>query len=168
MIRSALIPALFALATALLASSCATPVFEVGSDVDRVSTPREAVLDPATVRNRAVAWGGLIVSTVNLKDVTQIEIVGYPLDDSNRPRRGVDPVGRFIVLHPGYLETTDYASGREITVVGKVSGTRTGKVGETSYVYPVLETSRVQLWPKPEKDRPDSSIHFGIGIGVTR
>jgi outer membrane lipoprotein len=115
-----------------------------------------------------MVWGGLIVMARNLKDSTQIEIVGYPLDDSNRPRRGDNPTGRFIALHSGYLETADYAPGREITVVGKMTGTRTGTVGEASYVYPVVEASRAQLWPKPGSERPETTFHFGVGIGIIR
>lgn len=168
MIHPALLPVLSAIVTALLASGCATPAFEVGGDVDRVITPRAAAVEPATARNRTVAWGGLIVSAKNLKDSTQIEIVGYPLDDSNRPKRNADPIGRFIAIHPGYLETADYAPGREITVLGPVSGTRTGTVGEATYVYPVVDASRAQLWPKPGTDRPESTFHFGIGIGISR
>lgn len=167
MIRPALLPALLMIVAGVLASGCATPAFEVG-DADRVTTPRAAAVEPATVLNRTVVWGGLIVLAKNLKDSTQIEIVGYPLDDSNRPRRGDNPVGRFIALHTGYLETADYAPGREITVVGKMTGTRTGMVGEAAYVYPVVEASRAQLWPKPGADRPESTFHFGIGIGISR
>jgi outer membrane lipoprotein len=168
MTRPVLLSALFAIVAVLLASGCATPAFEVGGDVDRVITPRAAAVEPATARNRTVAWGGLIVSARNLKDSTQIEIVGYPLDDSNRPKRGADPIGRFISIHPGYLETADYAPGREITVLGTMSGTRTGTVGEATYVYPVVEASRAQLWPKPGADRSEPTFHFGIGIGISR
>jgi outer membrane lipoprotein len=165
-------PALFLTATALsavlTAGGCATPAFEVGGDVDRASTPRAVALDPVAARDRTVAWGGVIVATANLKDSTQIEIVGYPLDDHNRPKRDADQVGRFLVLHPGYLESADYAAGREITVVGKVAGTRAGTVGEAAYVYPVVETRRMHLWPKPGRERTEPSIHFGIGIGISR
>jgi outer membrane lipoprotein len=167
MTRLAHVPAVLTFAAALLAGGCATPKLEVG-DADRVTTPRAAVSEPATVLNRTVAWGGLIVAAVNLKDSTRIEIVGYPLDDSNRPRRGDNPIGRFIALHPGYLETADYAPGREITVVGKVTGTRAGTVGEASYVYPVVESSRVHLWPKPGTERPETTFHFGVGIGIIK
>ncbi len=46
---------------------------------------------------------------------------------------------------PPYLETADYAAGRKITVVGLLTETHTGTIGEGQYVYPVVEASRIQV-----------------------
>lgn len=167
MTRLVVVFALFLIAGSLLLGGCATPAIEIGA-ADRSVTPREAAADIAKVRQRTVAWGGIILAGTNLKDSTQFEVLGYPLDDRNRPQADAAPIGRFIVVHPGYLETADYAPGRQITVVGEVTESRTGTVGEARYVYPVVATHRVHLWPKAPQERTEPSIHFGIGIGIIR
>jgi outer membrane lipoprotein len=110
----------------------------------------------------------MIAATKNLKDKTELEVVGYPFDSGNRPDVDAAPTGRFLVIQSGYLETADYAPGRLITVVGMVTETRTGTVGEAQYVYPVVAANKLQLWPRSAGGRNEPSIHFGIGIGIIR
>jgi outer membrane lipoprotein len=150
----------------LLVSACATP-YDIGNADPRV-TPAEAARDVPGMLNHTVAWGGLIVIAKNLKDKTEIEVVAYPLDSENQPKRDAQPTGRFIVIQSGYLETADYAPGRLITVVGTVTETRAGTVGEARYVYPVVVASKIRLWPKPSPESREPSIHFGIGVGIIR
>lgn len=167
MTRRASVCTLLCLIASLAFGGCATPAFETGT-ADKSITPREAAGDIARLRHTTVAWGGVIVAGKNLKEVTQLEVLGYPLDHDNRPQTDAEPVGRFILVHPGYLETADYAPGRQITVVGKLSETRDGTVGEAPYVYPVVAASRIHLWPRERRERTESSIHFGIGIGIIK
>lgn len=150
----------------LLVNACATP-YDIGNADPRV-TPIEAVKDVPGMLNHTIAWGGLIATAKNLKDKTEIEVVAYPLDSENRPNRDASPTGRFIVIQPGYLETADYAPGRLITVVGPVTETRTGTVGEARYVYPVVAASRLHLWPMRPLERREPSFHFGVGVGIIR
>jgi len=151
------------IAGTLLAGGCATP-YDIGGADPRV-TPQEAARDVPGMLNHNVAWGGLIANAKNLKDTTELEVVGYPLDSENRPDRDAAPTGRFIVIHAGYLETADFTPGRLITAVGLVTGTRTGTVGEAKYVYPVLKASRMRLWP-PYAGRSQPSFQFGVGVGI--
>ena len=150
----------------LLVAGCATP-YDIGNADPRV-TPVEAAKDVAGMLNHTVAWGGLIAAAKNLKDQTELEVVGYPLDTENRPDSNAAPTGRFLAIQPGYLETADYAPGRLITVVGTVTETRRGTVGEAPYVYPVVAASQLRLWPKPTGDRREPGFHFGIGVGIIR
>jgi len=145
---------------------CATP-YDIGTADSRI-TPIEAAKDVPGMRNHNVAWGGLIAAAKNLKDKTELEVVAYPLDSEHAPDSSAAPTGRFIVVKSGYLETADFAPGRLITVVGTVTETRTGTVGEARYVYPVVVASKLQLWPPSNRDRREPNVHFGIGIGVIR
>lgn len=145
---------------------CATR-FDIG-DAARHITPEQAAEDVAQAQGKTVAWGGVIVSTKNLADRTRIEVLGYPLDSRNRPEIDVKPIGRFIVFHRGFLEPVNFATGRLLTVVGTVTGTLPGTVGEAHYVYPVIETSRVFLWPTPEQEAAQPQFLFGVGIGISR
>jgi outer membrane lipoprotein len=155
-----------AVVAAVLLAGCATPL-DVGT-ADRKTTPKQAVSDFAATRNRTVAWGGVVVSAKNLKDTTQLEVLGYPLDSDNRPKADAEPLGRFLAVHPGFLETADYKEGRQVTIVGSVIDTREGTVGDARYVYPVLSSSRVHLWPKETQQSSEPRVHFGIGIGIHR
>ena len=150
----------------LLVAGCVTP-YDIGNADPRV-TPVEAAQDVAGMLNHTVAWGGLIAAAKNLKDKTELEVVGYSLDTENRPDSNAAPTGRFIVIQTGYLETADYAPGRLITVVGSVAQTRRGTVGEAQYVYPLVVASQLRLWPKPTGDRREPGFHFGIGVGIIR
>jgi outer membrane lipoprotein len=51
-------------------------------------------------------------------------------------------------------------------VLGTVSGTESGQVGETGYSYPVLVDRQLHLWPEATSSGSRSNVHFGIGIGV--
>src|SRR3569833_1580679 len=124
-----------------------------------------AAIDAA--RGKRVIWGGVVLATNNLKDSTQIEVLGYPLDRSYRPDDTAAPTARFLVVKPGYIETADYVAGRLISISGEVEGTRIGQIGEVSYTYPIVRPDNIYLWPREGRD-PDSRVHFGLGIGIIR
>jgi len=145
-------------------AACATPL-DIGT-ANRSLTPQQAAQTIDSVRQQSVAWGGVIIAGKNLQDKTQFEIVSYPLDDQNRPNIAAAPGGRFIAVVPGYLETADYAPGREVTVIGALQDTRSGKVGEASYTYPVVSATRIHLWPVLIPQSTEPRFHFGIGIGI--
>lgn len=144
---------------------CATSL-DIGKATIDV-TPQQATHD-TTVQGRVVAWGGVIVGTVNMADKTRLEVLAYPLDSHNRPQVDAKPVGRFLALYPGFLEPVNFAAGRQVTAVGTIGGTQPGTVGEARYLYPTLEASRVHLWPTPEHEASQPQFHFGVGIGITR
>lgn len=158
------IPAL--VLAALLSTGCATH-FDIGA-AEHGITPQQAANDIRLVQNKTVAWGGIIVASGNLASQTQLEVLGYPLDKNGRPDREAKASGRFIALHPGYLELANYAEGRFVTMTGTVSETRAGSVGEAHYVYPVLEIKTLFLWPTPEEEAGKPQFHFGVGVGIVR
>ncbi|HYA37380.1 MAG TPA: Slp family lipoprotein [Candidatus Methylomirabilis sp.] len=155
-----------ALIAAALLGGCVTP-YDIGNADPRV-TPTEAAKNLPGMLNHTVAWGGLIAAAKNLQDKTELEVVAYPLDSANAPDNSAPPTGRFIVVKSGYLETADFAPGRLITVVGTVTETRTGTVGEAKFVYPVVVASKLQLWPQPKSNSREPNVHFGIGVGIIR
>ena len=154
------------LIVSLLAAGCATRVDIRGADT--ALTPRQAATDPAAAVQRTVAWGGAIVAIRNLREQTEIEILAYPLDYQNQPNLAAPPTGRFIGVHPGYLESVDYAPGRLITVVGTIAGTRDGEVGEARYVYPLVAIARLYLWSRSAAGADQPHVHIGIGVGISR
>lgn len=157
---------LFLLLIAALLIGCAPkPVLK--AEGARSDVAPSAAIASNLPNGTRVLWGGTIVATTNLKDATQMEILAYPLDKSQKPKTDATPLGRFMVIHPGYLESADYNPGRSITVVGTLAGTRQGKIGETEYTYPVVNPEKSYLWPRETvSSEPSSNVHFGVGLGV--
>ena len=147
-----------------LGACATTPEFDT-SGIDASITPQRAAVEMQVLQGAPVLWGGVIIASVNLKDATQLEILAYPLGSYQRPDIDNKPLGRFLAVQQGYLETTDYAQGRLITVRGTLSATRQGSIGETEYTYPVVNISQQRLWEK-RADYGEPRIQFGIGVMI--
>ena len=146
-------------------AACATsPNFDTAG-IDTSLTPQQAVAGNQAIQGEPVLWGGVVINSTNLKDSTQLEILAYPLDSNQRPNRQQEPLGRFLAVHEGYLETTDYAQGRLITVRGIIFDNRIGNVGEAEYTYPVVNINQLHLWSK-QSGSTESQVQFGIGIMI--
>ncbi len=148
----------------LLTGCASTPEFDTAL-VDRSLTPQSVIAEPESSRGKTMLWGGTILDTRNLKEITQIEILAYPLNANYRPQLENKPLGRFIINHQGYLEPMTFAQGRQLTVLGKISGSQSGKVGDSVYTYPVVTGEQLHLW-LPASERSRTSVHFGVGIGL--
>ncbi|MDT8452886.1 MAG: Slp family lipoprotein [Gammaproteobacteria bacterium] len=151
-----------ALLITLLAGCATSPDFDT-TGVDRSLTPRSVVAEPEISRGKTVLWGGTILNTSNLENMTQIEVLAYPLDSSQRPLLEDKPLGRFMVEHEGYLETATFAQGRLISVLGNIGDTQSGKVGKSPYTYPVVIAQQLHLWSLHDP-RSRTSFHLGIGV----
>ncbi len=131
----------------LLLGACATPVpgplQGPGSEVS-VAQARSASQPVVGAR---VRWGGRLVGVVNKADHTRLEILAFPLDRAGRPRVDGEPQGRFMARVPGFLEPAVYARGREVSVVGRITGTRDETIGEYPYRFPLVDVSGHFLWP---------------------
>ncbi len=130
-------------------------------------TPSQLVRHPrALAVGSAVHWGGKIVGIQNLKDKTILEILALQLDDSGRPVLNSASGGRFLAEQPDYLEPLEYAPGRLVTIHGKFTGMRSGRVGESRYRFPLVATKELLLWPRTQyRSQSDPRVNFGIGVG---
>ncbi len=152
----------FALA-ALLAACEPAPLYK--PDAAAVTAaPSTVATAPANYTGHEVIWGGRIVGVHNFPDHSEIEVLGYPLDSSQRPRFDQPANGRFIALMPGYVESMDYPLGAPMTLLGRIEGTRSGKVGEADYVFPLVAVEQSHRWTPDEMTRPH--VSFGVGVGV--
>ncbi|MGH8324613.1 MAG: Slp family lipoprotein [Steroidobacteraceae bacterium] len=141
---------LIALAAAGLAS-CATVPTPLQGQFSAI-TPRAATTEASAVHGEAVRWGGQIIEATPKSDSTCFEILGRKLDSIARPDYGQDAAdGRFIACRSGFYDPEVFASGRDITVVGHVTGIDHGKVGDFDYAYPHVAADAIYLWPKPAR-----------------
>lgn len=152
------------LLTAHLAGCASTPAFDT-TDIDRSLTPASVIHDLELSLDKVALWGGTILDTKNLKDSTQIEMLSYPLDSSFKPRLEEKPMGRFIIRHQGYLEPRVYSQGKLLTVAGKVGQKMSGKVGESDYIYPLIQARQLRLWTSRGQGR--TNVQFGFGIHLS-
>lgn len=101
---------------------------------------------PEEYIGKRVMLGGAVVETRVLPDGTEIEVVQKEIGFSGYPESGNKTGGRFIFFHKDFLEPEIYSKGRGITGIGKIRGTRTGKVGQRPYEFPVVEAEELKLF----------------------
>lgn len=145
----------------LLTGCASTPVFDV-TQVDKSLIPQNVAADPSAYLGKTVLWGGIILDTRNLSDSTQIEILAYPLSRDQRPLSNNRPLGRFLINQEGFLDPAIYAQGQKLTVLGSVDNNQQGKVGESSYTYPVINAEQLQLW----SPQSENQTRFSFGLGL--
>jgi len=154
----------FAAIPLLVMAACAPKPPLDTTEVDLSLTPEAALADMDRLEGTRVLWGGVIVAARNREESTRLEILGYPLNNRQRPATEDAPQRRFLAVKEGYLETADYAQGRQVTVTGPLIRTQSGRVGEATYTYPVVRIEDSHLWPKVEPSSREPRFHFGIGV----
>lgn len=95
-----------------------------------------------------VRWGGVVARVDNRREETWVEIVEQPLESNGYPLRAEASAGRFLTRFPGFLDPAIYAVGRSITVVGPLTGTAPGQVGDYRTTYLVVTVELHRLWPE--------------------
>ena len=153
---------LLAILPLLLSACSSTPILQT-EGVNKELTPKQVVESGATMAGTRVVWGGVIVNTTNLKEQSRLEVLAYPLDSNLRPQSGKPAGNRFLAYHQGYLESVDYAAGRQVSMVGTLRQSEEGRLGEHSYSYPTLEVEQLHLWPV-EQPQSEPKVRFGIGV----
>lgn len=138
-----------------LVAGCATSPGPVGEEIAGSPSITEAVADPQAAQGARVRWGGIIARVENRADVSVIEVIGKTLEEDGRPEEEAPSRGRFLAHIKGFADPADYEQGKEISVLGVVTGTETRAIGDFEYRYPVVEVERVHLWaPRPMRREP--------------
>jgi outer membrane lipoprotein len=125
--------------------------------------PDTAAATPERYRGAEVVWGGRIIEVRNRANASEIVILAYPLDSSQRPRPKEPSQGRFIAVLEGYVESYDYPHDRFITLTGKVAGSLNENVDEHPYVYTIVRAEGIHMWP-PGFETSAPQVHFAIGV----
>jgi outer membrane lipoprotein len=148
-----------------LAACAPAPIYKVAPGT-LAATPMQVAQTPERFSRGQVIWGGRVVGVRNLPDHSEIEILAYPLDASQRPAFNAGASGRFLAIVPGYAEPMNYPGGAPITVNGQLAGTRAGKVGEADYVFPLVQVAQSHVWTPDEMRSGHPNVSFGLGVGV--
>ncbi|MFP2423276.1 Slp/YeaY family lipoprotein [Pseudescherichia vulneris] len=90
-------------------------------------------------------FGGKVVNVLNVQGKTRLEIATVPLDDGARPTLGEPSRGRVYADVNGFLDPVDFRN-QLVTVVGPITGTAKGKIGDTAYTYLVMQANGYKRW----------------------
>ena len=114
-----------------------------------------------------IVLGGEVLQTLPQRDgTTLIEVIEWPLDRGDEPRRALTFQGKFLVLAKGNLDLALYQKGKKITVAGEIQGEMKGKeieqLTEKDYTYPLISSKEIHAWrdylyphsSPPPPDRP--------------
>lgn len=156
-----------ALLTLALAGCAPAPIYKATANNVAVP-PAQVAREPERYGTSDVIWGGRIVQVRNFADHSEIEILAYPLDGSQRPQSNDTGNGRFIAAMPGYVESLDYPAGKLVTISGRLNGTRASNVGEASYTFPLVAVNQSHVWTASEMAGGHPNVSFGLGVGVIR
>lgn len=109
------------------------PLFEVRENIDKY-------------KGSTLILGGFIVKATKEEESSVLEIVQNPID-----RYGVIidrdvSEGRFLAVYKGYLDPLIYKKNREVTLAGRIIGTRVKALGDAEYNYPIVEVVEIFLW----------------------
>lgn len=130
-------------------SGCVHAVSEaVRQQADLNVSFEQLVVDPQAYLDHVVIAGGTILEAQNIDQTTVLEVLQRPLDGYEQPLQVDRSAGRFMARCDMYLDPAIYTQGRDVTVAGRVLGSQTGKVGESTYMYPLLSCLEIRLWPQ--------------------
>lgn len=156
------------LALPVAVAACApAPLYKTGTAFAN-ATPAQVASSPGNFSGMQTVWGGTVIGVDNRQDHTELRILGYPLDSSQRPRLKQPASGRFVAIVPGFLDPMTFPDGIPVTVLGQLDGAQTAAVGGASYAYPVVRVSGNDLhrWTPDEMRQGHPNINFGVGVGV--
>lgn len=147
-------------------SACApAPIYKITAQ-STPALPGTVMGDLARYRGKDVIWGGRILSISNFSDHSEIQILAYPTDSSQRPRLKRQANTRFVAVLPGFVEPMDYPAGAPITVAGRLVGTRSYPAGEVRLILPLVTVAQAHRWTPQEMDAGHTHVQFGIGAGI--
>lgn len=137
--------ALFLVPLIAALAGCATAPVPLAGDFSTL-TPAASVASGSP--GERVRWGGEIIKVEPRADSTCFEILSRDLDARARPLERDKSDGRFIACRAGFYDPEVFTRGRDLTIVGTVSGSERGRVGEFDYDYARVAAEAVYLWPK--------------------
>ncbi len=139
------------LAAAFVLAGCATAPAPLRGDYAPL-TPADAASTAAV--GASVRWGGTIAAVEPRRDSTCLQIVGRDLGSLARPRSDDSTTGRFLACRAGFYDPQVFATGREVTVVGRIDGMETRLIGEYEYRHPRVAADVIYLWPPRQEVDP--------------
>lgn len=109
--------------------------------------------NPDQYKGRYILVGGTVASVTNRPDGGQLEVVQLPVDSQGMPKDTYNTGGRFIAVSERFLDPVVFKEGNSVTIVGEIQGSRTKKLDQMEYRYPVIGIREVHVWRPEEVER---------------
>lgn len=135
------------------------------SKVTHMGSFSELQENPDQFVDEIVLFGGKIIETKVTPTSSELIVLQMPLDNRSRPVNLDQSKGRFLIQSEQFFDPAIYQKGVLLSIVGVVKGSQAQAIGGFNYVYPLLETIEIKLWPENVQGYPN--VHFGIGVGTT-
>ncbi|WP_435926783.1 Slp family lipoprotein [Dryocola sp. BD613] len=137
---------LLSIVATLLLSGCVTvPDAIKGTSATPQQNLVQVMSAPELYVGQEARFGGRVVNIDNQQGKTRLEIATVNLDEGARPQLGEPSKGRIYADVNGFLDPVDFR-GQLVTVVGPITGTAQGKVGETPYKFMVMQVNGYKRW----------------------
>jgi len=135
------------LSLTLILSACA-------SVPDTIQSGNVAELNPVMVRGhidnykgQTVRWGGVITQVINNEEGTWVEVLATELSQIGKPSTNRNNnFGGFIAKTDEFFDPEVYQEGYSFTVLGILTDSIDGKIGEYKYNFPVVTVQGSYLW----------------------
>lgn len=134
--------------------SC-TPVLKkelLDSAVRDIPFP-EIAADPSEHTGKLFVLGGIIVNTKATEEGSLIEAIYVDVDRRGYLEDVLPSTRRFLALLPknaGFLDPLIYKKNRKVTIAGTLTGSRTGKIDDMDYRFPLFRIEEIYLWPREQ------------------
>lgn len=132
-------------ATALLTGCVTVPDVIKGTSPTPQQDLTRVMNAPQLYVGQEARFGGKVLSVENQQGKTRLQIATVPLDDGARPSLSSASVGRIYADVNSFLDPVDYR-GQLVTVVGPITGTADGKVGNTPYKFMTMQVNGLKRW----------------------
>ncbi len=133
--------------------------------VDRGMSFSELRKNPDRCMDRYLLLGGGIAAVENSNEGGEMEVVQFRTDEDGHISDTSSSGGRFLARSPDLLDPAVYKPGSLVALVGKCAGSKTMRLGDMDYTYPVIDIREIHM-QQPEAEGPPPVFHFGIGVGT--
>ena len=103
--------------------------------------------------NRAVRWGGKIITVNNDDQQSLIQVVQFPLNGFGEPIVGKTSQGRFLIQSKQFLDPEIFKPGRLATFSGIIHAQQQKIVDKKTLYLPVIQLHEMHLWSEQKQYR---------------
>jgi outer membrane lipoprotein len=143
--------AILILALSLSLSACGGVPSGVLKQVDQGLTFEDAKTEPERHRGKVFLLGGTVDIRSDSPGATRILIHQHPLDSRNRPHVTAPSEGEFWVVVSPPVDPARYPKGKQVTVVGKLSGVESVADSKPMRLIPFFKALFVHPWERSSR-----------------
>ncbi|POT58613.1 hypothetical protein C3432_12075 [Citrobacter amalonaticus] len=152
------------IAVTLLLSGCTTipPSIKGNGQPDLQKDFLKIQKTPSLYVGQQARLGGLVINVINQPNETLLEIAVLPLNINARPEISAQYQGRLLAKSLTFLDPVNFRN-HYVTLLGNLTGSRSGRVGNSAYPFITMNVSGYQVWQEETQIMPAPGFDYGIG-----